>query len=111
MAKFPVDAPKAKVVKALTSLGFRLVREREHIAMVRDNPDGARQSRRCANTADYAKPPAHQRLDTAHDLHAIGNLARGVFESIYAKLRMHGPHFCSMKITQDVREYVATHGV
>ena len=42
MAKFPVDAPKSKVVKALGLLGFRVVREREHIAMVRDNPDGTR---------------------------------------------------------------------
>ena len=40
MPKFPVDAPKTKVVKALTLLGFRIVREREHIAMVRDNPNG-----------------------------------------------------------------------
>ncbi len=40
MPKFPVDAPKMKVVRALTSLGFRIVREREHIAMLRDNPDG-----------------------------------------------------------------------
>ncbi|MCH8967435.1 MAG: type II toxin-antitoxin system HicA family toxin [Planctomycetes bacterium] len=40
MPKFPVDAPKAKVVKALESLGFALVREREHISMLRKNPDG-----------------------------------------------------------------------
>ena len=40
MAKFPVDAPKSKVVQALGLLGFRVVREREHIAMARNNPDG-----------------------------------------------------------------------
>lgn len=42
MAKFPVDAPKAQVLRALESLGFRIVREREHIAMVRENADGTR---------------------------------------------------------------------
>jgi len=42
VGKFPVDAPKARVLKALESLGFRIVREREHIAMVRDNSDGTR---------------------------------------------------------------------
>jgi predicted RNA binding protein YcfA (HicA-like mRNA interferase family) len=42
VAKFPIDASKARVLRALESLGFRLVREREHIAMVRDNADGTR---------------------------------------------------------------------
>jgi hypothetical protein len=40
MAKFPRDAPKQRVVKALQLLGFRMVREHEHIAMARDNADG-----------------------------------------------------------------------
>jgi predicted RNA binding protein YcfA (HicA-like mRNA interferase family) len=42
MAKFPVDAAKQQVIKALTSLGFRVVREKEHISMVRENRDGTK---------------------------------------------------------------------
>jgi predicted RNA binding protein YcfA (HicA-like mRNA interferase family) len=42
MPKFPGDAPKRRVVKALQQLGFRLIREREHVAMARDNADGTR---------------------------------------------------------------------
>jgi len=41
MRKFPADAPKRQVVKALKILGFRMVREKEHISMVRENPDGS----------------------------------------------------------------------
>jgi predicted RNA binding protein YcfA (HicA-like mRNA interferase family) len=40
MEKFPVDAPKIKVIKTLEKLGFKIVREREHIAMIRQNNDG-----------------------------------------------------------------------
>ena len=42
MAKFPKDAPKNKVIRALERLGFVLVREKEHISMERMNADGTR---------------------------------------------------------------------
>lgn len=42
MLQFPVDAPGEKVVKALRALGFEIVREGNHIAMVKENPDGTR---------------------------------------------------------------------
>ena len=42
MAKFPVDAPRRKVIRAFERLGFRLIREGNHIAMLRENPDGSR---------------------------------------------------------------------
>jgi predicted RNA binding protein YcfA (HicA-like mRNA interferase family) len=42
MPKFPVDAQKRNVVNALEILGFYIVREREHISMERENPDGSK---------------------------------------------------------------------
>lgn len=42
MAKFPIDASKARVIRTLKALGFQLVREREHIALLRVESDGTR---------------------------------------------------------------------
>ena len=42
MGKFPKDASRARVVAALEALGFQIVREREHIAMIRQNTDGTK---------------------------------------------------------------------
>jgi predicted RNA binding protein YcfA (HicA-like mRNA interferase family) len=42
MARFPADAPQKRVVKALERLGFGIVRQREHISMIRNNADGSR---------------------------------------------------------------------
>jgi len=39
MSKFPIDAPKRKVIKTFEALGFRMIREKEHISMIRENPD------------------------------------------------------------------------
>ncbi len=39
MSKFPVDASKQKVVRTFQKLGFEIVREKEHISMIRTNAD------------------------------------------------------------------------
>jgi len=42
MPKFPVDAPLRRVIKTLEKLGFQIVREKEHVSMIRQNQDGSR---------------------------------------------------------------------
>lgn len=39
MNKFPTDVPREKALKVLEFLGFHLLREGNHIAMVRQNTD------------------------------------------------------------------------
>ena len=42
MKKFPSDVPIRKVIGTLEHLGFRMIRDGNHIAMLRENPDGTR---------------------------------------------------------------------
>jgi predicted RNA binding protein YcfA (HicA-like mRNA interferase family) len=39
--KFPIEVLKVKVIKVFEKIGFRLVREGNHISMTKENPDGA----------------------------------------------------------------------
>jgi predicted RNA binding protein YcfA (HicA-like mRNA interferase family) len=40
--KFSVDAPVSRVKRTLAALGFQIVREGNHISMVRENADGTK---------------------------------------------------------------------
>ena len=42
MPKFPADAPRQRVIKSLEILGFRVIREKEHISLIRINADGTK---------------------------------------------------------------------
>lgn len=78
MAKFPVDAPKGRVVKALQALGFTTIREAEHIAMSRKNRD---------NTTTPLTMPNHPRIrgSTLRTICTQAGIPRDEFLAAYQK--------------------------
>jgi len=79
MTKFPVDVPIGKVVKTLEKLGFRLIREGNHIAMLRENQDGTRTP---------LTMPNHRKIksSTLRTILTQSGISRDEFLEIYRKL-------------------------
>lgn len=74
--KFPVDAPKKRVIKTLESFGFYdCPRTRAHC-------DDSGRCRRHENAFDDAESFKYQRLDIENDLQSSGSFAGRFFESV-----------------------------
>src|SRR5437588_263337 len=78
--KFPADAPKARVLRALRSLGFEIVREKEHISLLRQNRDGSGTPLTMPNHSTL------KRVDPPRDLYAVWNFAGRLHESLPPQL-------------------------
>lgn len=76
MVRFPADAPRERVIKAFARLGFRLVRQGNHISMVKEEPDGTRIP---------LTMPAHRRLkgSTLRLILTQAGISRDAFMNAY----------------------------
>ncbi len=79
MSRFPVDAPKRRVLRALERLGFQIVRERNHISMVRENPEGSK---------SRLVMPNHHRIkgSTLRQICTQSGISRAEFLEVYRQM-------------------------
>lgn len=79
MSRFPVDAPKQRVPRALERLGFQIVRERNHISTVRENSDGSK---------NRLVMPNHRRIkgSTLRQICTQSGISRTEFLEIYRQV-------------------------
>ncbi len=80
MPKFPIDAPRKRVINSLQSLGFVVVRDAEHIALVRENPDG---------TNTPLTMPSHKKIksSTLRTMCTQAGISRNDFLTAYENAR------------------------
>jgi predicted RNA binding protein YcfA (HicA-like mRNA interferase family) len=79
MPKFPADVPIDKVIKTFEKLGFRLIREGNHISMLRENSEGTRTP---------LTMPNHRRIksSTLRTILTQAGISRDEFLDIYENL-------------------------